>query len=216
MKPFCLFFFLLCAAFAFAQKNFVSGYVISNKGDTAKGMVKDRKFPNETQSWQKINFIDAEGKKSTYTPDEIKEYGRRGRQRYRTLNIGVEAKPTFVELLEEGEVLLYVYNHGSWGGAGNAIVPKSEEKEKSGKKAAFYLSLQGISLPLSESKDHMECFLQQKNKPASLMQWRPRDYKQTARVFFGDNAEIMKLLEEGALDERDIIAIVKKYNLGKK
>lgn len=199
-----------------AQKSFVPGYIITNKGDTLRGQIKDRKYITETQSWQKLQFIDSAGKKFTYRPEDIKEYGRRGRQRYRTLVVGIESKPTFIQVQEDGAVLLYTHNLGSWGGAGSAIVPKTEEKDKSDKKVAFYLSLQGIPIPLSESEEHFECYLQFKNKPRSLMQWRPRDYLQTAKVFFGDHAEIIKLLEEGALDERDIFAIVKKYNLEKK
>lgn len=44
------------------------------------------------------------------------------------------------------------------------------------------------------------------------MQWRPGDYKRTAKEFFGDHPELIQLIENGTLDENDIYAIVKKYN----
>lgn len=214
MRRLAIYFLLLLAGTSAAQKNFVPGYIITLKGDTLKGKIKDRKYLGDAQSWQKIHFSDTLGRRFVYRPEDIREYGRRG-HRYRTLVIGVEGKPTFVELIEEGAVLLYAWNRGSWSGAGNAIIPSAEKKENESR-LRFYVSLQGISLPLSESKDHFECFLQKKNQPNSLMQWRPRDYRQTAKVFFDDNPDIMQLINEGALDEQDIFAIVKKYNLEKK
>lgn len=214
MKGLTLYLLLALACTSVAQKNFVPGYIITRKGDTLKGKIKDRKYLGDAQSWQKVQFSDSVGRRFVYRPDEIKEYGRRG-QRYRALVIGVESEPTFVELVEDGAVLLYAWNRGSWGGAGNAIIPSTERKENE-MRLRFYVSLQGMPLPLSKSKDHFECFLQKKNQPNSLMQWRPRDYRQTAKLFFGDNPEIMNLINDGTLDEQDIFAIVKKYNLEKK
>lgn len=198
----------------FAQEGFLPGYAITHKGDTLKGKVKDRKFMNGTTSWQKIDFIDSAGKKHKFDPEEIKEYGRKGRPKYRTLVIGVESKKIFVEVSIEGAVILYSYYRGTWGGAGNAIDLKPSKKN-SKERIAFMASVQNIPVYANDSKEQAECFLQFKNKPNSLMQWRPGDYKKTAKIFFNDNPEIIRLLEDDTLDENDIYAIVKKYNEGK-
>lgn len=191
-----LLFFLwqFAPAHGFSQEGFLPGYVITNKGDTLKGKVKDRKFMNGTSSWQKISFIDSGGEKNKFDPEEIKEYGRKGRTKYRTLVIGVESKKTFVEVQEEGAIILYANNIGTWGGAGTAVLVQTSEKGP---------------------KERVEFFLQKKNLPNSLMQWRPGDYKKTARVFFKDDEELLKKVEEETLKDGDIREIVKKYNAGK-
>ncbi len=195
MKKLFLYFFILQASIFFAQDGFLPGYVVTNKGDTIKGKIKDRKYPKTTSSWQKIDFIDSAGKKYGYDPEEIKEYVRKGRTRYYTLTIGVSAKPTFLEVQEDGAIILYSYNLGTWGGAGMAIVVKTSE---------------------TGPKEHVEFFLQKKNTPNSLMQWRPGDYERTAKVFFSDNEELMKQITSGVLKAEDIVEIVKKYNESRK
>jgi hypothetical protein len=198
-----------------AQQGYISGYVITNKGDTLKGLIKDRKYVSGISSWQKVKFIDVAGGHFIYTPDDIKEYKRNGRTRYVTQVIGVEARNTFLEVSEEGPVLLLSYYRGTWGGAGNAITLGGKKKEKS-ERTAFYASIGGFPVyNVNDQGSKVECFLRFNNKPASLMEWRPRDYKTTAKVFFGDNQEIIKLLEDNILDEDDIYAIVKKYNRSK-
>ncbi|HXB39549.1 MAG TPA: hypothetical protein VNZ49_03345 [Bacteroidia bacterium] len=195
MKKLLLYIFILQAIVFFAQDGFVPGYVVTYKGDTMKGKIKDRKYPKSTTSWQKIDFIDSAGNKFGYDPEEIKEYIRIGKTRYYSLNIGVTSKPTFLEVQQEGAVILYAYNRGTWGGAGMAIVVKTSE---------------------TGPKEHVEFFLQKKNQPNSLMQWRPGDYERTAKVFFKDNEELLKQIETGTLKEEDIFEIVKKYNESKK
>lgn len=208
---------LLCTAPAIllAQSGYLKGYVITNNNDTLNGYLKDRKFVNSLTSWQVVKFTDTEGKKYTFSPEDIKEYKCWGRKKYYTLVLGVESKKTFVQVTEEGPVILYTYYIGTWGGAGNAISVDSSKK-KSEKKVIFYLGIQNVYFPTAKNtNERAECFLQINGKPASLMQWRPRDYKKTANVFFGDNPEIIKLIEDGTLNEDDIFAIVKKYNDGK-
>jgi len=189
-----LFFFLFKAISCFTQEGFLPGYVITNKGDTLKGKIKDRKFMNGTSSWQKIDFIDSAAKKYKFDPEEIKEYGRKGRTKYRTLVIGVESKKTFAEVQEEGAIILYANNLGTWGGTGTAVLVKTTEKGP---------------------KERVEFFLQKRNLPNSLMQWRPGDYKKTAQVFFKDDEELLKKVEEEILKEGDIREVVKKYNAKK-
>jgi len=177
--------------FCFSQFGFVNGYVITNAGDTLLGKIRDRQYPKSTTSWQKIDFIDNYGKKYAFNPDKAREYACEGKRRFYTLTIGVEAKKAFLEVQEEGEIILYALNHGAWGGAGNGIMVKTRPET---------------------AKDHVEFFLQKKNVPNSLMQWRPKDYKTTAKQFFKDNEALLKQIEDEALKEDDIQEIVKKYN----
>jgi hypothetical protein len=129
--------------------------------------------------------------------------------------VGVESKKTFVEVSEEGPVLLYSYYRGTWGSAGNGVTLGAKKKQTP-ERTALYTSVGGFPVySRNDEGSKVECFLQFNNRPASLMQWRPRDYKATAKVFFSDNPEIMKLLENDLLDEDDIYAIVKKYNQDK-
>ncbi len=211
MRTFFYILFFSLGSGCIAQSGFINGYIITNKGDTVKGQVKDRKFPNSTTSWQKIDFIDSTGAKFSYTPEDIKEYGRRGKPRYKTLVIGVEARETFLEVSNVGAVILYSYYRGTWGGAGNAVNVQPDKKP-SKEKAEFYLTVQNLPAHPNADKEKVECFLQLNNKPSSLMQWRPRDYKRTAKQFFSDYPELLELIENGTLDENDIFAIVKKYN----
>jgi hypothetical protein len=66
------FFFLSFYSFnsnkLFAQKNFIEGYIITLKKDTLKGTIDYREWNLNPTS---INFIDASGKKNTFTPDDI-------------------------------------------------------------------------------------------------------------------------------------------------
>lgn len=174
-----------------AQPGYLNGYVITNKGDTIKGKIKDRKYVSSTTSWQKIDFTDNAGNQFGYDPEEIREYRRAGKPKYVTLVIGIEAKKTFMEVQEDGPVILYAINRGTWGGAGNAVVMQT--------------SADG-------AKEHFEFFLQRKNAPASLMQWRPRDYKNTAQAFFKENEELVKKINDEVLKAKDVREITKMYN----
>jgi hypothetical protein len=52
----------------FAQKNFIEGYIITLKKDTLKGTIDNREWNLNPSS---IQFIGADGKKSTFKPDDI-------------------------------------------------------------------------------------------------------------------------------------------------
>jgi len=195
MKKLVIFFIFSFSLNFFAQEGFLSGYIITNKGDTIRGKIKDRKFPNITTSWQKIDFIDTMVGKFRYSPEDLKGYYRKGKNAYFTLTIGIEARKTFCEVLEDGEVILFSNNLGTWGGAGSAITVKTSA---------------------NGPKEKVEFFLQIKDKPNSLMQWRHGDYNRTAKSFFNDNPELMKSIEDGTLKAEDVREIVKKYNEGKK
>lgn len=193
-RSYLLRFLLIFFSFSiYAQEGYLKGYVILNNGDTMKGMLKDRKFVNGTMGWQKVLLRDAMGRKYRFDPEEIREYKREGKLKNVTLVVGVEGKSTFVEVQEEGTVVLYAFNRGTWGGAGNAVV---------------------VQTSANGPKEHVEFFLQKAGKPNSLMEWRPRDYKTTAKIFFGDNTALMNQISKDELKDEDIRMLVKKYNQG--
>lgn len=96
----------------FAQEGYRSGFVVTYKGDTLYGKIKDRKYYNSPLSWQKINFINDKGEKEKFTAEDIRFYSKSGSNSYRSLALGVEGKRQFVEIVENGPVVLMLYYLG--------------------------------------------------------------------------------------------------------
>ena len=88
-----------------AQEGYELGYIITNKGDTIRGKIKDRKYTASPANSDKIRFIDSTGKEKGLDPYEIKQYYKKG-VFFRTLPIGLEAKLKFAEVLEYERVRL--------------------------------------------------------------------------------------------------------------
>lgn len=59
----------------FAQKDFQSGYIVTNANDTLNGLVKDRKEPPFGKLYDKVIFKKGR-KKKKYGPNEIIAYSR--------------------------------------------------------------------------------------------------------------------------------------------
>lgn len=141
--------------------------------------------------WQKIEFIDTKGEKTEYTAWDAKEY-RKEQSLFRSVAVGIEVEKKFLEIEENGPVILYSLNHGSgWGAAGNGIPIKPQGQDH---------------------EDRVEFFLQKKNDPNSLMQWRPHDYTTTAKQFFRADTALMREVQEEKLHANDIKEIVRQYN----
>jgi hypothetical protein len=176
---------------AWSQEGFLPGYVITNWGDTIYGKVKDSRYANASVKWQKIEFINNKGEKTEYSTWTAKEY-KRGETLFRAFPIGIDRKVMFLEMEENGPVVLYSLNHGTgWGAAGNGIgvTPKGQDHE-----------------------DRVEFFLQRKNDPNSMMQWRPNDYTTTAKQFFKADTTLMREVREEKFGVGDIKKIVQLYN----
>lgn len=76
--------FLLIFHFVFfAQKDFQSGYIVTNENDTLIGLVRDRKEPPFGKLYEKIIFKKGR-KKKKFGPNEINAY-RRGNDSYESL-----------------------------------------------------------------------------------------------------------------------------------
>jgi len=76
-------FFLFFYFFVFAQKDFHSGYIVTNENDTIIGFIKDRKEPPFGKLYDKVVFKKGR-KKKKYGPNDIIAY-RRGNDQYESL-----------------------------------------------------------------------------------------------------------------------------------
>ncbi|MGZ3865883.1 MAG: hypothetical protein ACXVC6_09825 [Bacteroidia bacterium] len=192
--------FLLLAFFVNAQKGFERGYVITNKGDTLKGQIKDRKEPKSAASWQKIRFINEKtGESEKLTADELKGYVKRDSVVFKTLALGIESRNQFVEIIENGPIIMYARVWAEETGDGAAAVGM----------IIMGPAIYGL-YKLTRKKG--EFYLQAQNDPRTLMEWRERDYKMTAKYFFRENKELVKQIEDEKYKYGDLQTIVRSYN----
>jgi hypothetical protein len=189
--------FLLICCLVFSQEGYEDGYIITNKGDTIKGKIKDKKYSAGAANSDKINFINAEGKENNKTPDEIKQYCKRGTQFFRSLPIGLEGKLKFAEILEFGDVILFGYVSASFVSTTSDLLSKSKDKDKDGK---------------PDASNNVEYFFQKRKDPNSLMKVKPKKFQETAIFFFQNDSELVKKIEDKTLGYDDIRLVVKTHN----
>jgi hypothetical protein len=193
-KCFLTLYVLFLMQFCFSQDGYMDGYIITRSGDTIQGKIKDRKYPNGPGESDKIRFIDANGKESKKTPDEIKAYCKKGIMSFRSLPIGADGKQKFAEILEYGTVILFGFTNDSF----IASISKSTNSKDKAEKS---------TLPLG-----IEYFFQKQNDTRSLMKVRPKEFESTASFYFQNDVELKTKIENGALKYQDIRLVVKTYN----
>ncbi|HKC67749.1 MAG TPA: hypothetical protein VKG26_05930 [Bacteroidia bacterium] len=181
---------------AFSQEGYEDGYIITNKGDTIKGKIKDRKYTAGAANSDKISFIDAGGKKSKQTPDDIKQYGRKGGHIFISLPVGLESELKFAEIIEYGDVILYGYISNSFVSTTSEVLSKPKDKDKDGK----------------PDINNIEYFFQKRKDPNSLMKVKPKKFEETATFFFQNDADLIKKIEDKTLGYDDIRLVVKTHN----
>lgn len=189
--------FLLISLLVFSQEGYEVGYIITNKGDTIKGKIKDKKYTAGIANSDKISFINNNtGKESNETPDEIKQYCKKGTQFFRSLPIGLEGKLKFAEVLEYGDVILFGYVSNSFVSTTSEVLSKSKDKNKDGK----------------PDINNLEYFFQKRRDPNSLMKVKPKKFQETATFFFQNDSELVKKIEDKTLGYDDIRLVVKTHN----
>jgi len=191
----CGFLFVTCLVFS--QEGYEVGYIITNKGDTIKGKIKDKKYTAGVANSDKISFINAEGKENNKTPDEIKQYCKRGTLFFRSLPIGLEGKQKFAEILEYGDVILFGYVSASFVSTTSEVLSKSKDKNKDGK---------------PDAPSNMEYFFQKRKDPNSLMKVKPKKFQETAIFFFQTDTELIKKIEDKTFGYDNIRLLVKTHN----
>jgi len=187
--PFVLFFYCV----AFSQPGYDVGYIITNKGDTLKGKIKDRKYVASPANCDKISFIDVNGVEDSKTPYEIKQYCKKDNQFFRSLPIGLESKLKFAEIIEYGDVILFGYTSNSFISTSSEVLSKSGDKKK-------------------DNKSNVEYFLQKRKDVNSLMKVKPKKFEETAIFFFQNDTSLVKKIEDNIYKYEDIKLIVKMYN----
>jgi hypothetical protein len=192
---------LLCAhsIFSFSQEGYEPGYIITNKGDTLKGKIKDRKYTASAANSDKISFIGINGKEENKTPEEIKQYCKKDTQFFRVLPIGLEGKLKFAEILEYGDVILFGYTSNSFVSTTSDVLFKSVDKNKDGK---------------PDAPKNLEYFFQKRKDPNSLMKVKPKKFQETATFFFQNDTDLIKKIEDKTFKYEDIRLVVKMYNEG--
>ena len=83
-----IFVFLILPVLSFGQKDYQSGYIITNKNDTLIGHVKDRKSPPFGKIYKKIRFKNNKIIKRKYGPHQIIGY-KQGNNQFESLWIDV-------------------------------------------------------------------------------------------------------------------------------
>ena len=188
--------FLLATCLSFSQEGYEVGYIITNKGDTIKGKIKDKKYTAGVANSDKISFINAEGRENNKTPDEIKQYCKKGTQFFRSLPIGLEGKLKFAEILEYGDVILFGYVSASFVSTTSEVLSKSKDKDKDGK----------------PDVNNLEYFFQKRKDPNSLMKVKPKKFQETATFFFQTDTELIKKIEDKIFGYDNIRLLVKTHN----
>ncbi len=96
--------FTFLSIMCFAQKDYLSGYVVTNEGDTLTGQIRDRRSV-VIKIYTKIRFIDDDrGWKKKLSPNQIRAYSR-GDELF--VSRDYNGKKVFLKLVEEGPVNLY-------------------------------------------------------------------------------------------------------------
>ena len=190
--------FTICVSFlsylAFSQAGYEVGYIITNKGDTIRGQIKDRKYVASPANSDKIKFMDANSKQSKIMPEDVKGYCRKGIVFYRSLPIGIEGKSKFVKILEFGDVILFGYTSNSFVSTTKAsLSPASKDKGAS-------------------SNTEIEYFFQKRKDPNSLMKVKREKFESVSLFYFKDDIELIKKIETKSLKYEDIIKVVQLYN----
>jgi len=180
-----------------AQAGYDLGYIITNKGDTVKGKIKDRKYTATPANSDKISFIDSSGHENDKTPYDIKQYCKKGTLFFRSLPIGIDAKLKFAEILEYGDVILFGCVSNSFITLAGDALAKSVDTKKESKSAA---------------KITVEYFFQKRKDVNSLMKVRPKQWEGTATFFFQNDEDLVKKIEDKTLKYEDIKAVVKMHN----
>ncbi|MGZ3863664.1 MAG: hypothetical protein ACXVPN_09595 [Bacteroidia bacterium] len=202
MKRSLFILFQMAMCFLYAQEDgFTPGYIITNKNETITGRIRDRRYAYDFKASQKIQFKNPNGELEKFRGNDIKGYVKDNVVVYQTLTLGIEEKRRFVRVLENGAVILFAE-------IGGQIIDKDPTVSQLHLQGGFiYITIGSVT-----QKRTGDFYLQKNNDPNSLMEWRPRDYKMTAKYFFRENKELVKEIEDEKYGYSDLQTIVKRYN----
>jgi hypothetical protein len=185
--------FSMMSFFFFAQRDFQSGYIVTNDGDTIVGLVRDRKEPPFGKLYKKIIFKKGH-KKKKYGPNDIIAY-KRGYNQFESLWIQDNTYPFQAKYLSNA-------------GYGNRNFLKVVVKG--------YLSYYYWEFEDSES-DYIDAigFFKREDEDffARVSQGIFGLKKKNLEKYFKDYPDLVAKIENGEL--KDPVEIVRIYNLWK-
>jgi len=196
MNRIILFFFTFISGLSLAQNDdFMEGYVVTKRGDTLRGKIKDRNQITDSIPWPKVKFMGEDGR--------IKRLGSKKVSAYYNGNVicrsitAYNNRSVFAEVVEQGEVIMYkVYEsvitgvgYSNVGGSSSSMYPQNTD-------------------PVYRK----DLYVQKRNNPRSLMRVPKLTFGSAMSRFFEDDPEIKGQVEKKELVFKDVQAIVRLYN----
>jgi hypothetical protein len=186
MRHFIIIFLTILTSYSVKSQDtgFLKGYIITDKGDTLTGLIKNknavpyRVLPN-------IKFKQDENSKVTeYSPVQLKGFTI-GQTRYLSNNFtrfGETAK-SFMELIIDDDLMLLEYRETQFGTGGD-LVYKVVQRKKDGSQYFFSTSSSDMTF----------------------------NFKTKISEYLKDNPTLCEKIKSGTYKKKHIIEIVKEYN----
>ena len=115
MKRIIVLILIIIPVYSFSQKGYCDGYIIDYCNDTIYGRIKDSRQPFSEKKFNKIRFIDSNGKRNRFSPYKISEYSKCGSYKFRSIDLDTRY---FAEVIVDGPVSLLknvTVNYESYG-----------------------------------------------------------------------------------------------------
>lgn len=186
MKPLLTLLFLCLFIAVKAQTNFLPGYIITNEGDTLKGLIDYR---SDARNARKCEFKkNTEAPMQEFLPFSIQSYRFNDGKYYVSREVMVDGQPTplFIEYLVNGISDLFYYNNGL---SYHYFIEKADGK------------LFELTNEEKEIKLHGRTYL----KASKL-------YIGALKYAFADARQLFPQLNNVKLDHESLINITKKYH----
>ncbi len=179
-------FFLVSSLTAFSQRDFQSGYVVLNTGDTLHGTVKDRKEGFSARLLDRIIFK-GERKRMKFRPDELLAY-HRGGSNFHSVPFSQGNDLLGVSRIRVGQKhFLKVYIDG-------------------------YLSLYEDQFIDDSNSNFDGNFYLIREEELQYLQVSMLFFRKKMVPYFNDAPHIAKAIEDREYKYRDVITIVTEYN----
>lgn len=167
----------------FAQSDYRTGYVVTNRGDTLKGLIPYREG---SKAYKFVTFKTKENQEAvTYLPPEIKGYGFENDKFFQSKTIAIKdetPKEVFLEVITRGTVSLYRYEKFFFvekeDRGAQQLINESRQVEINGRRV------------LRNSNQHIS----------------------TLNILLYDCPEVIAQVQKSRLDEKSLTHLIETYN----
>lgn len=192
MKTTSIIFLLLNIHLGFAQKDFLSGYIVTNNNDTIHGLVRDRNTnPFNRKLYKKIKFRSTEKSKRKYKSSELKAY-KRGNDLFESWSI--------VEVTSE------LFNY--------TVTPNKEDRKFLKVYASGYLSFYLLEF-MEQENNHFDATPLFKREDENIFVYNRISLFNSTRAkliyYFRDCSELAEMIKNKKI--KDSIEILTFYNI---